>query len=1082
MGDRKVKVMRDPGATVCVVRRKLVRQHEFTGRECKLYMLNGSLVAAPEARIKVSTPFYTGYINAASLQAPLYDLVIGNIRGARNGPAKDAVTQTPSVVSSEPSREEDIHAAAAVVTRSAAKRKDVTKPLVVQSVDDLTDSEEVRREVKSDPTLASIRRHVMEGSQVKVGQNTACFEEEKGLLYRKVAKVEGESSTQLVVPARFRQSLLKLTYSTTLGGHLGCVKTRDRLQPQFYWPGIGQDVTRFVRSCDVCQRTSDKGRIKPAPLQPLPIIDSAFERVAVDIVGPIEPRASDGSRYILTMVDFATRWPEAQPLRNIEAATVADAMLSIFSRVGFPKQVLSDRGSQFTSGMMDETLRLIACQGLHTTPYHPAGNGLCEKFNGTLKKMLKRMVTEQPKEWHRYIAPLLFAYREVPQTSTRFAPFELVYGRAVRGPLHVLRELWDDKPTDPEVKTTYQYVLDLSERLKDTCNLAKQELLKAREVQKKFYDRRTKLRKFAVDEQVLVLLPTATNKLLAQWKGPYKVLERVNDLNYILSIDNQPRRFHINMLKKYVTPEAAAGCVATVASEKEKLECLECVAAHYAQNTATDVGAAVVITDESDEEGPVTVACCQTESQHDVKLGADLEPEQRERVTSLLAQFSDVLSDKPGKAHVAPYHIQMTSKTPIRVKPYQIPLRLTDAVKAEIREMEAAGIIEKSDSPYASPIVVVKKKEGGVRVCGDYRRVNAVVEPHAEPMFDVQAIFATLANSKIFSRLDLTKGYFQVPLTAQSKKVTAISTPLGLFQYNSLPFGLANSPAAFNQVMREVMRDVEGVEVFVDDVLVHSSSFEQHMQHLEVVLERLRRYNLTIKPSKCLIGHVKLPFLGHVIGDGQYGCQLSKIAKVRDAPRPQNKTQVKSFLGLAGYYRDFVPNYAVVAEPLTELLKKRAPNTVQWTSAQQEAFDTLKSLLCKEPILRLPDASQPFVLRTDASQAGVGAVLLQEHNGELYPVSYFSRKLRAAEINYSTVEKELLAVVEGVKKYYFYLYGDEFLLETDHMPLASLRTSKNANARLTRWALYLQQFRFTVRYIKGKSNVGADFLSRLIAE
>lgn len=321
-----------------------------------------------------------------------------------------------------------------------------------------------------------------------------------------------------------------------------------------------------------------------------------------------------------------------------------------------------------------------------------------------------------------------------------------------------------------------------------------------------------------------------------------------------------------------------------------------------------------------------------------------------------------------------------------------------------------------------------------------------------------------------------------MPLSKESRRVTAFSTPGGLYQYKTLPFGMTNSPAAFNKVMREVMRDVEGVEMFVDDVLIHSPSFRQHLETLRIVLERLRSYNLTIKPSKCMIGHEKVPFLGHVIGGGQYGCQSDKIAKVKNAPRPQNKTQVKSFLGLIGYYRDYIPNFAVIAAPLHELLRKHAPNNVQWTGAQEEAFETLKSLLCKEPILQLPNFDKQFILRTDASKEGIGAVLMQESNGQAFPVSYYSRKLRAAEKNYSTVELELLAVVEGVKKYYFYLYGDQFVIETDHLPLASLKTSKNANARLMRWALYLQQFQFSVKYIKGQANVGADFLSRLVAE
>ena len=1045
---------------------------------------------APEIRVCVNTPFYSGRITAVTLVSPLYDLVIGNIPGATNGMSKSMGTQTPDAwIAPEKYGENELitkddgdDMGAAVITRAAAKRKDTVRPLVVKSPGDLTNSKEVRKEVETDPSLQRVRKCLSEGSVIHMNDHCTSFVKERGLIYRLITSESGERKKQLVVPARYREAVLKLAHSTTLGGHLGRAKTLTRVQAHFYWPGVGQEVARFVRSCDICQKTVDRGRIKPAPLQPLPIIDSSFERVAVDLVGPIEPRASDGSRYILTMVDFATRWPEAVPLRNIETTTVAEAMMSIFCRIGIPKQILTDRGTQFTSGMMAEVLRLLACQGLRTTPYHPMSNGLCERFNGTLKKMLKRMAAEQPKEWPRFIAPLLFAYREAPQSSTKFSPFELVYGRSVRGPLQMVRELWDDDVPDPDVKTTYQYVVELGDRLRETCNLAKEELLKARDVQKAYYDRKCKLRKFSVGDKCLVLLPTASNKLLAQWKGPYEVLEKVNDLNYRLMVDGQPKRFHINMLKQYFQPETAAGCMRVRAHDEEKLKCLELIRAHFSEPLSADVGAAVVINDEEGDDGPLTVSSRQTESIQDVKLGDQLTHGEREQLAALLAQYREVFSDKPGMARVPPHQIELTSKEPVRVRPYPIPLRLIDAVKSEISEMEAAGIIERSSSPYCSPLVVVKKKEGGIRICGDYRRVNAVTRVDAEPMSDPQAIFATLANSRIFSKIDLTKGFFQVPLTEQSKQVTAFSTPGGLYQYKSLPFGMTNSPAAFNKVMREVMHGIEGVEMFVDDVLIHSPSFRQHLETLRIVLERLRHYNLTIKPSKCMIGHEEVPFLGHVIGGGQYGCQIDKIIKVRDAPRPQTKKQVKSFLGLTGYYRDYIPNFAVIASPLHELLRKQAPNIVKWTALQEEAFMTLKSLLCKEPILQLPDFNKQFILRTDASQEGIGAVLMQEINGQLFPVSYYSRKLRAAERNYSTVEKELLAVVEGVKKYYFYLYGDEFMLETDHLPLASLKTSKNANARLMRWALYLQQFQFSVRYIKGQTNVGADFLSRLVAE
>ncbi|XP_069993534.1 uncharacterized protein [Penaeus vannamei] len=1125
-------------------------------------MIDGSLVNVPEAIIHVGSPFFTGKITAAVMVNPIFDVIIGNIKGVRNSCGADAATQTGCVA----------------ITRSMEKRKGELTPLT--SVSDLINSQDIVQEQKSDSSLESVRRKLAEKSLNRSFNEETRFIERNKRIYRRVLALNGEERLQFVVPARYRLAVFRLGHHSALGGHMGQKKTLDRIQAEFFWPGMGQEISRLVRSCDICQRTSDRGRVKPAPLKPMPLISEPFERVAVDIVGPIHPRASDGCKYILTLVDFSTRWPEAVPLRNIDAVTVAEAMVEIFCRIGIPRQVLSDRGTQFTSAMMEEVLRLLSIKGLKTTPYHPMCNGLCERFNGTLKKMLKRMAAEQPKEWPRYLAPLLFAYREVPQSSLKFSPFELVYGRTVRGPLQILRELWDDSGVDTE----------------STCDLAKQELLKAQETQKAYYDRKAKVRLFKAGDKCLILLPTSHNKLLAQWKGPYDVVDKVSNHNYLIQVGNQQKRFHINMLKEYFTADTGgASYVERVVAKQDAKLCitregasswslqqqqyLAYVKAFFSQKTSklgststtTYICAAAVIPESECDDGPVTAQSWQTETIDNVKVSDTLKPEERKQLRCLLNQFSYIFSDRPKVARVNYHHIELTSSKVVRQKPYPIPMRLVDAVKKEIEDMADAGIIEKSTSPFCSPIVVVQKKDGSVRICGDYRKINTITKTDAEPMCDQRAIFSRLTESKFFSKLDLTKGFFQIPLHPESREVTAFTSPAGLYQFRVLPFGLSNSPAVFNRVMRQVLQGVKGVEAFIDDILVHSSTFEEHLKILEEVFQRLQCANMTVKPSffqiplhpesrevtaftspaglyqfrvlpfglsnspavfnrvmrqvlqgvkgveafiddilvhsstfeehlkileevfqrlqcanmtvnpsKCEIGFKEVQYLGHTLGEGRCSCQNDKIKNIKDAPRPTTKKQVRSFLGLTGYYRSFVPNFAVLALPLFDLLKKHAPNKIRWGDEQEDAFNSLKKMLCKQPILQLPNFQKPFILRTDASQDGVGAVLMQETDGEIYPVAYHSCKLKSAERNYSTVEKELLAVVDGIKKYYFYLYGDKFLLETDHMPLESLRTSKNANARLMRWAMYLQQFNFAIRYIKGSANVGADFLSRLV--
>ena len=353
------------------------------------------------------------------------------------------------------------------------------------------------------------------------------------VLYRTLKEPKGSSTVetrQIVVPTPYRRQVMALAHESLVGGHLAMKKTLDRITSNFHWPGISCDVTRYCRSCDVCQKTVPKGRATKVPLGEIPLMEEPFQRVAVDLIGPIYPVSDNKNRYILTVVDFATRYPEAIALPKIETERVAEALLDVFCRVGFPKEILSDRGSQFTADMMREVCRLVSIKQIYTTPYNPRCNGLCERMNGVLKSMLKKMCQERPKDWDRYLPAVLFAYREVPQASTGFSPFELLYGRTVRGPMQVLRELWT-KCEAPEVRNTYQYIFDLRNKLEETCQLARENLQAAQGEFKHHYDKKTKKRSFEVGQKVVVLLPT-DNKLLLQWKGPYEVVEVLNRMDY----------------------------------------------------------------------------------------------------------------------------------------------------------------------------------------------------------------------------------------------------------------------------------------------------------------------------------------------------------------------------------------------------------------------------------------------------------------------------------------------------------------------------------------------------------------------
>lgn len=1045
-----VTVMRDTGCTGVVVRRSLVNEDQLVGRSSDCKLLNGQIVSLPRAKIEVESPFYTGVVEANCMDDPMYDLTIGNIEGSILPTTEHFMTQEVN----------------AVETRGQKRLQESgPKKLKVAEVGKIASREEFVREQASDQTLAGCKNRVgQDWCKTRGGNGKVRFEKRGNLFYRVYVSARGQEFKQVLVPEKFREKVIQVAHDSIMGGHLGMNKTVDRVLTEFYWPSVNGDVRRFCRSCDVCQRTVQKGRIPKVPLKTMPIIEVPFKRVAVDIVGPIFPATDRKNRYILTMVDYATRYPEAIALPSIDTERVAEALVEMFSRLGIPEEMLTDCGTQFTSELMGEISRLLSLRQLTTSPYHPMCNGLVEKFNGTLKQMLKRMCNERPSDWDRYLNALLFAYREVPQESLGFSPFELLYGRTVRGPIRILKEIWTDETSSDEVKSTYQYVIDLKEKLEETCKIAQSQLQKASTKYKRYYDKKAKVRKFKIGDKVLVLRPTNQNKLLLQWKGPFEIREFVGLDDYRVEIGGKVKTYHANLLKKYVERNE-------IVQQKDSVGLLTLV------NTAVIEEGEVV-----DSDSTVDFDCPSSgskESVKDVRVSEDLSSVQDQEIRDLLHEFEDVMTDKPGRTNLIEHDIKLTTTEPFRVKGYPIPFHSQKVVDDEIQKMLDLDVIETSDGPFASPIVIIKKRDQTVRFCIDMRQLNKRTVFDAEPMPNIEQMFAKLSGCKYFSKLDLSKGYWQVPLTERAKELTGFVTTNGNFRFKVMPFGLVNAPATFCRLMRKVLRDLSNTDSFVDDILVYTETWEEHLVTLRKLMLRLRDANLTARPTKCSLGYKEIDCLGFTIGESSHIFpQQEKVESVRNAPRPTTKKQVRSFLGLTGFYRKFVPNFAAIAAPLSDLTKKGQPNKLIWEESQERAFRSLKESLVKGPILRLPDLEKPFVLRTDASDVGLGAVLLQYHDGTPFPIMYASRKLSPAEQNYAVIEKECLAVVWGVGKFYRYLFGRDFTLETDHQPLAYMSKAKVANSRIMRWALSLQPFRMTIRAIRGCDNVGADYLSR----
>uniref|UniRef100_A0A8C5LXY9 Gypsy retrotransposon integrase-like protein 1 n=1 Tax=Leptobrachium leishanense TaxID=445787 RepID=A0A8C5LXY9_9ANUR len=365
----------------------------------------------------------------------------------------------------------------------------------------------------------------------------------------------GQEIEQLVVPSSQTRKVLDFAHSHVLGGHLGVEKTQERVLRRFFWPGVYEAVKRYCASCPECQLASPKPHLR-APLIPLPVIDVPFERIAMDIVGPLE-KSARGHQYILVILDYATRYPEAVPLRKANARNIARELVQVFARVGILKEILTDQGTPFVSRLMKELCHLLKIQALKTSVYHPQTDGLVERFNRTLKGMLRKVVNREGKDWDMLLPYLLFAIREIPQSSTRFSPFELLYGRHPRGLLDILRETWEEQGvtgTNP-----IQYVVGIRERMARVIPLVRQHMERAQETQSHIYNQKATARQFSQGDRVMILVPTAESKLLAHWQGPYEVLEQTGPVNYRIRQPDRRKKeqiYHVNLLKPWQDREA----------------------------------------------------------------------------------------------------------------------------------------------------------------------------------------------------------------------------------------------------------------------------------------------------------------------------------------------------------------------------------------------------------------------------------------------------------------------------------------------------------------------------------------------
>ena len=482
----------------------------------------------------------------------------------------------------------------------------------------------------------------------------------------------------------------------------------------------------------------------------------------------------------------------------------------------------------------------------------------------------------------------------------------------------------------------------------------------------------------------------------------------------------------------------------------------------------------------------------------DLSAAAVEDENQRALLKELLDKNACVFSQTPldyGHTTTIQHEIPLVDSRPFRLPYRKIAPSQWQDVRQLLTEMEATGVIRPSKSPYASPVVVVTKKDGSLRLCIDYRKLNSCSTRDAFPLPRIEEALEALGQAKYFSTLDLTSGYWQVEVAEHDKHKTAFSTPMGLFEANRMPFGLQNAPSTFQRLMTCCFGDLNFTHllIYLDDIIIFSKSFNEHLERLQLVFDRLREHGLKLKPSKCQLVRKEVQYLGHLVSAEGIRTDPEKISRVRDWVRPTNRKEVLQFLGFAGYYRRYVKGYSSMAAPLYRLTsgdprkKKRgaqkSPGPGQpflWTTECEVVFQLLKEKLVDAPVLGYPDYSLPFLLQTDASGEGLGAVLAQIQGGMERVIAYASRGLSPPETRYPAHKLEFLALKwAACDKFHDHLYGRKFSVLTDNNPLKYVMTTAKLDATGQRWVSHLSIFDFDIQYRRGQDNSNADALSRM---
>ncbi len=642
---------------------------------------------------------------------------------------------------------------------------------------------ELVRSQQGDSDLAPYFARVGEGSEEVDGCEE--FVLHQGVLCRRWRESDGGEFLQVVVPRPLREALVLLAHAGPMAGHLGVRKTVARLRRNFWWPSMAGEVSTVLKGCHTYHVVGKPNQAPPlAPLHPIPAVDPPFTRVLIDVVGPLPPTRA-GHKYLLTIMDLSTRYPEAVPLRSVHTKFVIKALLNFFTHFGLPREVQSDQGTNFTSKLFEQTMAEWGITHVLCSAYHPQSQGALERHHQTLKNMLRTFCYERDKDWDEAVPYVLFAVREAPTESLGFSPNELVFGHRVRGPLDVVRESWCCPQDDPPV-SLLQGVLASRERLAGALQVARDNLGEVQKKMKGYYDRKVKYRSFEPGEEVLALLPLQGQPLAARYSGPYVVESRVGDLDYMIATPDRRKRAqlcHVNMLKPYVRSLPRVGSFSSAVEEAPLVL--------FCRREGEDpefIGPEPVVPTGQWEKNSLTLLA--------EKL-SHLPRGQRKELLERLGRYPSVFSSAPGRTHLIAHDIDVGEAAPVKLPPYRVNPEKQRLVEKELEYMLSHGLVERAYSQWSSPITLQPKSDGKVRFCINVHKVNALTAADIYPLPRVDDSVDRIGAATFTITCDLVEGYWEMPLAVQAKEIASYVADRAMCQAQARPEWLCGTIATF---------------------------------------------------------------------------------------------------------------------------------------------------------------------------------------------------------------------------------------------------------------------------------------------